>query len=69
MTLREYDVVRLRRELPDHTVPVGTIGAIVMVYEGSRAYEVEFCDEHGRSVAVLTLEEADLEKDPAGGVV
>lgn len=64
MSLREYDVVRLRRALPDHSVPVGTTGAILMVYEGGKAYEVEFCDDDGGTVAILTLEEADLERVP-----
>ena len=35
-----------------------------MVYDGGRAYEVEFCDERGETVALLTLEETDLEKVP-----
>jgi hypothetical protein len=35
-----------------------------MVYEGGRAYEVEFCDEKGATIALLTLEEGDLEKVP-----
>jgi hypothetical protein len=64
MSFREYDVVRLRRQLSDLAVPVGTTGAIVMVYEGGKAYEVEFCDEEGITLALLTLEEADLEKVP-----
>ena len=64
MSLQEYDVVRLRRPLPDRCVPVGTTGAVVTVYEGGRAYEVEFCDEKGGTIALLTLEEGDLEKVP-----
>jgi hypothetical protein len=66
MSLQEYDVVRLRRPLADGSVPVpvGTMGAVVMVYEGGRAYEVEFCDEKGATLALLTLEEGDLEKVP-----
>jgi hypothetical protein len=64
MSLQAYDVVRLRRPLPDRSVPVGTTGAVVMVHEGGRAYEVEFCDDKGVTIALLTLEESDLEKVP-----
>ncbi len=38
----------------------GTIGTIVMVYDDGRAYEVEFVDDKGNTVALLTLEEDAL---------
>jgi Domain of unknown function (DUF4926) len=62
MTFEEYEVVRLRRSIPSSPVAVGAIGAIVAVYDGGRAYEVEFCGEGGVTLALLTLEAADLEK-------
>lgn len=64
MTLQEYEVVRLRRPLPDCSLPVGATGAVVMVHDGGKAYEVEFCDESGTTIALLTLGEDDLEKMP-----
>lgn len=65
MTLAEHDVVRLRRHVQDADVEVGSIGAIVVVYEAGAAYEVEFCDADGVTRALLTLLDADIEKvDP-----
>lgn len=62
MTLREYDVVRLLRPLPEHRLPAGAIGAIVMVYPSPLAYEVEFADAQGVTIALVTLSEEDLER-------
>ena len=61
MTIEEYDVVRLRRPLPEHKLMAGAVGAVVMVYENPTAYEVEFCDEGGATLALLTLKEEDIE--------
>ena len=62
MTLHEYDVVRLRHALPQHGLEAGAVGAIVMVFDSPRAYEVEFCDSEGSTLALVQLEEAALEK-------
>jgi hypothetical protein len=62
MTLQEYDVVRLRRPLPNHDLVEGSVGAVVMVFDNPLAYEVEFCDQDGVTLALLTLVEEDLEK-------
>ncbi len=61
MTFDEYDVVRLRRPVAESSIPVGAAGTVVMVYEGGKAYEVEFCDPHGVTLALLTRQEEDLE--------
>lgn len=61
MTLQEYDVVRLRQPVPKHNLAVGAVGAIVMVYDNPTAYEVEFCDQNGVTLALLTLREDALE--------
>ncbi|MBL9023445.1 MAG: DUF4926 domain-containing protein [Myxococcales bacterium] len=62
MTLHEYDVVRLLRPLPEHGLSKGATGAVVMVFDNPRAYEVEFCDAEGVTLALVTLEEQDLER-------
>ena len=62
MRFEEHDVIRLRRPVPGSPIPVGAMGAIVMVYDGGKAYEVEFCDDGGVTLALLTLQEADIEK-------
>lgn len=60
--LHEYDVVKLKRALPDHGLSVGANGAVLIVHQADPpAYEVEFCDDNGKTLALLTLRDADLE--------
>ncbi len=61
MTFAEYDMVRLRRAIPEHGLQSGALGAIVMVFSNPPGYEVEFCDSDGRTLALVTLKENDLE--------
>ncbi len=62
MKLKEYDVVRLIRPLPEHQLSSGATGAVVMVYASPVAYEVEFTDGQGRTIAIVTLREEDLQR-------
>ncbi|WP_050725660.1 DUF4926 domain-containing protein [Vulgatibacter incomptus] len=62
MTLQEYDVVRLRRPLFEHNLSAGALGTVVMVFQDPPAFEVEFCDKDGVTLALVTLKEPDLEK-------
>jgi hypothetical protein len=63
--LNVNDVVTLRRDLPEHQLRRGALGTIVMVFERpTLAYEVEFCDELGRTTIALALRPEDVE--PAG---
>ena len=64
-TFHEYDVVKLKRDMPSIALKAGSIGAIVMVYtkdKNTHAYEVEFVDENGETLALQTLGEDDIEK-------
>jgi hypothetical protein len=67
MKPEEYDVVRLLRPLPEHGLPTGAEGTVVMDYAkySSRdltpAYEVEFVDSDGMTQALVTVPEEDLE--------
>jgi hypothetical protein len=55
------DAVVLRRGLPDEDLVAGAIGAVVLVFdEPEPAYEVEFCDDVGRTIAQVVLGESDL---------
>lgn len=57
----EYDVVKLIRSC-DEKVPIGTIGAVLMVFPSfTTQYEVEFFDDEEESLAVLTVNEDDLQ--------
>jgi len=63
----EYQVVRLKGNLPKHNMAPGTKGTIVFVYEDKpdmpKAYEVEFVDNQGKTLAQLTVFENELEED------
>jgi len=53
------DTVVLNRDLPEHGLQRGDLGAIVEIYDGS-GLEVEFVTASGRTGALLTLTEADV---------
>lgn len=54
--IKEYDVVRLTRAIPEHGLALGTQGAVVLVHNAAPPhFEVEFCDPSGRTIALLTL--------------
>ena len=58
----EYDVVKLTCALSEE-LPAGTRGAVLLVHDVSGlpiAYEVEFVDDTGNTIAVLTVKETDL---------
>jgi Domain of unknown function (DUF4926) len=51
-----YDTVRLLVDLPEEGLAAGAIGAVVHVFEEPhQAYEVEFTDGKGRTVAQVPL--------------
>ncbi len=56
--MKELDVVRLTAEFKG--LPAGTIGAIVLEYDGTY-YEVEFFDAEGDTIDVLTTPAEILE--------
>ena len=49
--MKELDVVRLNSEFAD--LPIGTTGTIVLEYDG-KFFEVEFFDENGDTIDVVT---------------
>jgi len=63
MKFRLLDVVVLERDIPQHRIRRGAVGAIVEVYEPDEI-EVEFVDASGKTLAVLTLSIDDVR--PAG---
>jgi len=62
LTLKEYDVVRLVRGMPELDLLPGAAGTVVIVHVDPPGYEVEFCDSDGVTLAVVALTEADIEK-------
>lgn len=57
----EYQVVRLISETPSIPVSRGAIGTVLIVYAGPPpAFEVEFFDEHGKTIGTFTVAGSDL---------
>jgi len=58
--IKELDSVVLSRDLPEHGLKRGDIGAVVHCYKNGEAFEVEFITGEGKTVAVVTLKMKDL---------
>jgi hypothetical protein len=58
--IRELETVVLLHDVPRHELKSGDVGAVVHLYDGGKAFEVEFVTAEGRTVAVLTLTESDV---------
>ncbi len=58
--IREHDRVALTADLAGEKLAAGDVGTVVHVYEDGKAFEVEFVALDGESVAVLTLERAQV---------
>lgn len=58
-TFRELDTVALSRDLPEHRLRRGDLGAVVQVV-GADRYEVEFVRASGSTEALVALSGSDL---------
>ena len=63
--IQELDLVVLTHSLAEHGLQPVDIGTVVHCYRDGQAFEVEFVATGGATVAVLTLEPADIR--PVGG--
>lgn len=54
MTYRELDTVVLARDLPEHGLKAGDLGAVVL-FSPPNTVEVEFVRASGRTQALVTL--------------
>jgi hypothetical protein len=59
--IQELDVITLTHDIQEHGLKKGSQGAIVHCYQDGQAFEVEFVDKLGDSLALLTLERADFQ--------
>jgi hypothetical protein len=57
--LEETDIAVLTIDLPEHGLKVGDIGTVMLVH-GQNGYEVEFMTLDGETVAVTSLEAAEV---------
>ena len=53
-SVKLLDVVALTENIPERGLARGQVGTVVEIY-GPDAYEVEFCDDDGRTYALLSL--------------
>ena len=64
--ITEHSLVVLNREIPDNGLHCGDVGVVVAIYANGKAYEVEFVDGDGSTVALMTLEAEDVRQIQAG---
>lgn len=59
-TIKELDAVALTCDLPKHGLMRGDVGTAVLVHGEGAGFEVEFVGYDGRTVALVTLESAQV---------
>jgi len=59
MKFVQLDTVVLSRDMPEHGLRAGDLGAVVEVY-GEDGLEVEFAQASGRTKALVTLKTNDV---------
>jgi len=59
MSFKELETVVLDRDLPEHGLRRGDLGAVVQAYEPD-GLEVEFVTASGRTQALVTLKVSDV---------
>lgn len=62
------ETVVLNRDLPEHKLQKGDLGAVVHVYEPN-GLEVEFVSASGRTEALVTLTEDDVRSVAEGDLI
>ncbi len=50
------DVVALTTDIPEYHLRRGQVGTIVEIFDGGKAYEVEFADKTGRTYESVGIE-------------
>ncbi|MFZ5921984.1 MAG: DUF4926 domain-containing protein [Chloroflexota bacterium] len=58
--IRELDTIVLSHDLNEFGLKRGDVGAVVHCYAGGKAFEVEFVTGEGNTIAVVTLNRADI---------
>ena len=58
--IRELASIVITRNIPEHGLRRGDIGAVVHCYKDKAAFEVEFVTGKGDTVAVITRESKDV---------
>ena len=64
--IAEHSLVVLDREPKHEKLNRGDVGTVVHVYKGGAAYEVEFVDGGGSTVALITVDARDVRRIEPG---
>ena len=67
--IQELETVVLTHDVPEHGLKRGDVGAVVHRHADRGAFEVEFVTAEGKTVAVLTLTEADIRPMGCGEIL
>lgn len=68
MRFKELETVVLNRDLPEHGLRKGDLGAVVHVYEPD-GLEVEFVSASGKTEALVTVREDDVRAVADGDLI
>jgi len=58
--VKELDTVVLTHDVAEYGLVQGDVGAVMHCYADGHTYEVEFVSADGRTIALLTLTDADI---------
>lgn len=58
--IHELDIIILTHDIPGSMLKRGSKGTVVHCYEDDQAYEVEFINSEGKTIALLTLQLKDI---------
>jgi hypothetical protein len=58
--IKELETIVLSRDLNEHGLSRGDIGAVVHSYKSGESYEVEFVTGKGKTIALVTLDAKDI---------
>ena len=61
MRFKELDTVVLTRDVPEHSLMEGDLGAMVHLHDDGEPAEVEFATAEGWTIAVLPLGYEDIQ--------
>ena len=68
MRFKELQTVVLDRDLPEHGLRRGDLGAVVQVYEPD-GLEIEFVSASGKTEALVTLRDTDVRAVADGDLI
>ncbi|MDP3733081.1 MAG: DUF4926 domain-containing protein [Candidatus Daviesbacteria bacterium] len=60
MTYKNLEIVALNHYISEYGLKEGDTGTIVEVYDNGSAFEVEFINPQGETIALLTLNPSDI---------